>query len=159
MKYTNVLVGIALILSFINPLVALSEDFEPSLKPEIVGDITYISGGIGESEAEMMRGVAKDYPLEMVFVQKLKQHEEFLADVNVKILDIRKSVLLDVATEGPYLFAKLPPGKYLVTAEHNGEVKRQWVRVGSKKHQKIVFWWPILEQPQMEDASEQLLER
>lgn len=153
MKYSNVLVGFALILGFINPLVALSEDFEPTLKPEIVGDITYISGGIGESEADMMRGVAKDYPLEMVFVQKLKQHEEFLANVNVKIQDIRKSVLLDVATEGPYLFAKLLPGKYLVTAEHNGDVKRQWVRVGSKKHQKIVFWWPILEQPQMEDTS------
>lgn len=153
MKYSNVLIGFALILGFINPLVALSEDFEPTLKPEIVGDITYISGGIGESEADMMRGVAKDYPLEMVFVQKLKQHEEFLANVNVKIQDIRKSVLLDVATEGPYLFAKLPPGKYLVTAEHNGDVKRQWVRVGSKKHQKIVFWWPILEQPQMEDTS------
>jgi hypothetical protein len=159
MKYSNVLVGVALILGLIKPLAALSEDFEPALKPEIVGDITYVSGGIGESEAEMMRGVAKDYPLEMVFVQKLKQQEEFLANVKVKIQDIRKSGLLDVATEGPYLFVKLPPGKYLVTAEHNGNVKQQWVRVGSKKHQKIVFWWPILEQPQMEDASEQLLER
>ncbi|MDP1765584.1 MAG: hypothetical protein Q8K83_01655 [Methylotenera sp.] len=155
MKYSNVLVGFALILGFINPLVALSEDFEPTPKLETVGEITYVSGGIGESEADMMRGVAKDYPLEMVFVQKLKQQEEFLANVNVKIQDIRKTVLLDVATEGPYLFAKLPPGKYLVTAENNGDVKRQWVKVGSKKHQKIVFWWPILEQPQMEDTSEE----
>lgn len=153
MKYSNVLVGFALILGFIKPLVALSDDFEPTLKPEIVGDITYITGGIGESEADMMRGVAKDYPLEMVFVQKLKQQEEFLANVNVKIQDIHKSVLLDVITEGPYLFAKLPQGKYMVVAEHNGDVKRQWVRVGNKKHQKIVFWWPILEQPQMEDTS------
>lgn len=153
MKYSNVLVRFALILGFINPLIALSEDFEAALKPEMVGDITYISGGIGESEAEMMRDLAKDYPLEMVFVQKLKQHEEFLANVIVKIQDTRKSVLLDVVTEGPYLFAKLPSGKYLVTAELNGDVKRQWVRVGGKKHQKIVFWWPILEQPLMEETS------
>ncbi|MDO9206579.1 hypothetical protein [Methylotenera sp.] len=155
MKYSNLLVGLALIIGFIKPLVALSEEFEPALKPEVVGDISYISGGIGESEADMMRGIAKDYPLEMVFVQKLKQQEEFLANVKVKIQDIRKNVLLDVATEGPYLFVKLPPGKYLVIAENNGDVKQQSVRVGVKKHQKIVFWWPILEQPQMEETSEE----
>lgn len=136
------------------PINVLAEESMLMPKPEITGNVTYVSGGVGESEAEMMRGVAKDYPLEIVFVQKLKQQEEFLANVKVQIQDSHKNTVLDITTDGPYLFANLPQGKYLVIAEHNEDTKRQWVRVNIKKHQKIVFWWPILEQPQAEETSE-----
>lgn len=118
------------------------------------GDVAYITGGIGESEAEMMRGIAKDYPLEIVFVQKRKQYEEFIADVKVQIQDSHKKVVLDTTSDGPYLFANLPSGRYMVIAEHNGSTKQQAVRVNAKKHQKIVFWWPILEQSHEEETSE-----
>lgn len=117
------------------------------------GDVAYITGGIGESEAEMMRGVAKNYPLEIAFVQKRKQYEEFIASVKVQIQDSRKNVVLDITTDGPYLFANLPQGRYLIIAEYNGDTKQQWVRVSIKKHQKVVFWWPILEQPYEEDET------
>ena len=66
------------------------------------GNITYITGGIGDSEAETMRGIAKDYPLEIAFIQKLKEYEEFIASVKVQIQDLHKNVLLDVVTEDVY---------------------------------------------------------
>lgn len=154
MNYTVLLVAIFLAAGLARPMVSLGEDSMEVPKIETVGNVTYVSGGIGDSEAEMMRGVAKDYPLVMAFVQKLKQQEEFLADIKLQIQDIHKYMVLDVVTEGPYLFAKLPKGKYLITAEHNGDVKQQWVRVDGKKHQRVVFWWPILEQTQEEDTSE-----
>lgn len=154
MNYTVLLVAIFLAVGLARPMLSLGEDALDAPKTETVGNVTYVSGGIGDSEAEMMRGIAKDYPLEMAFVQKLKQQEEFLANVKLQIQDIHNNTVLDAVTEGPYLFAKLPKGKYLITAEHNGDVKRQWVRVDGKKHQKVVFWWPILEQPQEEDTSE-----
>jgi hypothetical protein len=122
------------------------------------GDVAYITGGIGESEAEMMRGIAKDYPLEIAFVQKLKQHEEFIASVKVQIQDSSKNMVLDVVTDGPYLFANMPQGIYLIIAEHNGDTKQQWVRVNIKKHQKIVFWWPVLEPPHEADPEEDTLQ-
>ncbi len=118
------------------------------------GDVAYITGGIGESEAEMMRGVAKNYALEIAFVEKSKQYEQFIAGVKVQIQDSHKNVLLDVDTEGPYLFANLPQGRYLIIAEYNGNTKQRWVRVNIKKHQKIVFWWPILEPPHEADPEE-----
>ncbi len=110
------------------------------------GEVSYLTGGIGSSEAESMRAAAKDYALEIVFVQKLKQLEEFISDVKVKIKDSQKNTVLDVITEGPFLLVNLPNGKYIITAEFNNDTKQQKVNIGAKKHQKIVFWWPILEQ-------------
>lgn len=119
-----------------------------------VANVSYISGGVGESEAEMMRGVAKDYALEIVFVQKSKQREVFLADVRVQIEDANKNAVLNAVTEGPYLFANLPQGKYLVVAEYNGDEKRHWVHIQDKKHQRIVFLWPALEDDEMDVPAE-----
>ena len=58
----------------------------------------------------------------------------------------KKNTVLDVTTEGPFLLVNLPNGKYVITAEFNSDTKQQKVNVGAKKHQKVVFWWPILEQ-------------
>ena len=115
--------------------------------------VTYITGGIAE-EAEMMRRVAKNYTLEMAFVQKLKQQEEFISEVTVKLINAKKDVVLDTITKGPYVYVNVPSGRYTIVAEFNGVEKHQQVVVNAKKHQKVVFWWPITELPQPEDRSE-----
>ena len=118
------------------------------------GNVSYLTGGIGSSEAESMREAAKDYALEIVFVQKLKQLEEFISDVKVQIQDAQKHTVLDVTTEGPFLLVNLPHGKYVITAEFNSNTRQQKVNVAAKKHQKIVFWWPILEPREADIDSE-----
>lgn len=120
--------------------------------PISVGNVTYLSGGVGDSEAEDIRAIAKNYALEVVFIQKLKQREEFLASVKVQIQDHHHNLVLDINTEGPYLLANLPAGHYQIIAEHNGVVKKQWLTLSdtsNKKiaHKKVVFWWPILVEP------------
>jgi len=159
MKIKGFLIAISIsMLGLAPPLVASAETPEEvstleAPAPITAGNVTYLSGGVGDSEAESIRAIAKDYPLEVVFVQKLNKQEEFLAQVNVQIKDHHHNMMLDITTEGPFLLAKLPQGKYLVVAEHNGVVKQQWVRVGSKKHQKLVFWWPILDSPSLDSPS------
>jgi hypothetical protein len=147
MKIAGFMVAVTIAVFGLLPTSALSSTLELESKVETVGNVTYISGGIGKSEAAAMRSIAKDYALEIVFVQKQKQIEEFLAEVNVQIQDAQQNIVLDVITDGPYLLANLPQGKYLVVAEYDGNVKQQWVRVGINKHQKIVFWWPIIDLP------------
>ena len=166
MKISNFLLVFSMaLLGLGSPLNASAETLEATpvlLAPEAptpitVGNVTYLSGGVGDSEAEAIRAIAKSYALEVVFVQKLKQREEFLASVKVKIQDHHHNLVLDINTEGPYLLANLPAGHYQVIAEHNGVVKQQWLMLGDtsknndshKKtaHKKIVFWWPILEEP------------
>lgn len=151
MKASNMMVAFALaatVFGIALPVRVLGADSMPmhNMQDMHAGDVSYRTGGIGSSEAEEMRGAAKDYALEIVFVQKLKQLEEFLSDVKVKIQDTQNNTVLDVVTEGPFLLANLPNGKYVITAEFNSVTKQQKVNVGTKKHQKLVFWWPILEQ-------------
>jgi len=91
------------------------------MQEEIYGNVTYITGGVGEAEAAVMRDMAKDYLLEVSFTQKQKgQPEEFLANVKVQIQDDQQNTLLDITTDGPFLLANLPQSHYFVIAEHNG---------------------------------------
>lgn len=145
-----VIIFLIAILGLASPWVALAQT--PEMMPQMetpepitTGNVTYVSGGIGSDEAQSMRAIAKNYPLEIVFVQRYGQQEEFLAEVNVQIKGYHQDVILDIKTEGPYLLAKLPQGKYRVVAEHNGVVKQQWVQIQGNKHQKLVFWWPVLD--------------
>ncbi len=133
---TVLICGLALPMYALGSITSLPE-------PKVAGSVAYLSGGIGQSEAAMMRNVAKDYQLEIVFIQKLKTREELLAGIHLQVQDSHRDLVLDIVTDGPYLLANLPQGKYLVTAERNGDVKEQWVNVDTKKHQKVVFWWPI----------------
>jgi hypothetical protein len=112
-----------------------------AVNPVTVGEVTYLSGGIGRAESVAMRQNAKNYPLEIVFVEKAGTLEEYLSEVTLQIQDVNKNNMLEIATEGPYFLANLPQGKYFVTAEYKGEVKTQWVNVSIKKHAKLVFWW------------------
>ena len=155
MKKSDIRVSLALALAVFGavlPLDALS--IEPISIHDMQGDISYLTGGIGSSEAESMKEVAKDYALEIVLVQKLKKQEAFISDVKVQIQDMQKKTVLDVITEGPYLLVNLPNGKYVITAEFHSDIKQQKVNIGAKKHQKVVFWWPILEQREINIDSE-----
>lgn len=156
MKTADMMVSLALAIAVLGitlPASALSA--EPmTMQDTQTSDVNYRTGGIGSTEAEEMREAAKDYALEIVFVQKLKEQEEFISDVKVQIQDTQKNTVLDITTEGPFLLANLPKGKYVITAEFNGISKQQKVNVGAKKHQKIVFWWPILESREADIDSE-----
>jgi len=144
MNIKAVLSGLMLGFLSLIPLAPFAEEGMQVQDSSIADSVDYISGGIGETELEMMQGRAKDFPLELVFVQKSKQKEEYLADINVKIQDAHQNVILETVTEGPYLFVKLPQGRYMITAVYNKDEKVKYARVNSRKHQKIVFWWPLL---------------
>lgn len=151
--YHRIASVVIVLYSFALPTHTLSAESMP-MHDMHAGDVSYLTGGIGSSEAESMREAAKDYALEIVFVQKLKEQEEFISDVKVQIQDTQKNTVLDVTTEGPFLLVNLPNGKYVITAEFNSDTKQQKVNVAAKKHQKVVFWWPILERCETDIGSE-----
>lgn len=105
-------------------------------------EVTYVSGGIGICESQEMRRIAKDYQLELEFVQKTATAESFLANIPVEVTDKKGSYVLDTVTKGPFLLARLPNGQYTVTATFNGETKTQQVSI-TAKHQRLVFVWRV----------------
>lgn len=112
----------------------------PELAKHSVGDVNYVSGGIGLGEAAEIKQLAKSYLLEVICVQKVDGADSYLADVKVQIVDAKGNTVLDVATDGPYLLANMPRGSYMVNADYNGVVKHSHVSIGGK-HKRLVFTW------------------
>ena len=104
-------------------------------------DITYLSGGVGKDEASAIKHVAKFYPLEVEFLRKATPKDEYLASVKVRIKDARDKMVLNVTSDGPFLLAKLPAGRYTVSAESDRVIKTREVDVAPDKHRRLVFEW------------------
>jgi hypothetical protein len=49
--------------------------------------------------------------------------------------------MLRTFSDGPFLLAKLPDGKYTVTATENGKTETQHVTVAAGKPEHLVFAW------------------
>ena len=105
------------------------------------GEVTYIIGGIGQTEADAIKHAAKYYPLELEFLLKAKPKAEYLSNVQVRIKDAHDKMVLNVNADGPYLLAKMPAGKYTISAERNGKVEHRQIEISAKDHRRVVFEW------------------
>ncbi|MGZ8192355.1 MAG: carboxypeptidase-like regulatory domain-containing protein [Methylobacter sp.] len=108
--------------------------------PQAQGDVTFISGGIGENERNALEAMKGNFNLSLLFA--VKRTGKFIADVNVRIADAKDNTVVETVAEGPYLFARLKPGKYRVTAEKDGNVMRQKARVSDRRTTTLSFYWP-----------------
>ena len=108
-------------------------------KPETKDGITYLSGGVGKSEAAAMKAEEKRYPLSMTF--SAAKDNEYLASVPVTIKNAKGQTLLDTVSDGPIMLVKLPAGKYTVAAEAYGQSLRRTVQVKPKGDTPVVFHW------------------
>lgn len=105
------------------------------------GEVTYLSGGIGQTEANAIKHVAKNYPLELEFLAKAKPKDEYLADVKVEIKDAHDKTVLNATSDGPFLLAKMPVGKYTISADHDGKIEHRQIVLAAKEHRRVVFEW------------------
>ena len=106
--------------------------------------IEYMSGGVGSDEAELMRTVEPRWPAVFEFAVKDGKGAAFTADVLVTVKDAQGTVVLDrVRSSGPYLVARLEPGKYSVEAVLGGQKISREISVGGPgTSTKSVFEWP-----------------
>ena len=63
------------------------------------------------------------------------------ADVTVRIKDAHDKMVLNVKSDGPFLLAKMPAGKYTVSAERNHKVEHRQIEISAKEHRRVVFEW------------------
>ena len=99
----------------------------------------YVSGGIGEEGMASMHSMASEYPLHIIFSEG--SDGAYVADVPVGILDRHHKTVVDVADAGPLLYVRLPKGKYMVTAEHNGTKQSRSVTLDGKHSKSLIMHW------------------
>lgn len=107
--------------------------------PAVQAPAEIVSGGIGLDAREELAAKARDHNLKLVFALASR---EYLSDVDVRIADAAGREVASRRSEGPWLFAKLPPGNYTVSATSNGHTLTRKVSVGGKGQKVVNFLWP-----------------
>ena len=96
-------------------------DAIPALPLEIrtVGDIRYITGGVGDEEKAQLAMVENDYNVRILIAGN---SGAFISGAMVRIMDKDGRILLSTDGAGPYLYAAMAPGMYTleVTAPEGG---------------------------------------
>jgi hypothetical protein len=105
--------------------------------------IRYLSGGVGDSERAELDAVSNQFNLRLLFA--MQGSGEYLAAVRVNILDAHGGTVLTAESQGPWFFAQLPPGDYVVDASTPGQglqqPQRQEVHVGDSGQSRLDFRW------------------
>jgi len=130
-----------LVLILANILFCFPAFAEQSLiKPQSQGEVTFVSGGVGVDEQNAMQTMRADFNLHLLF--SVKGTGEYVSDVTVRIADSSGNALLESVSDGPMLFAKLKPGRYIVTVDRDGQAIRKTVKVGGPQRTSLSFTWP-----------------
>jgi len=83
---------------------------------------------------------ARQYSLELVFVERSGRREREISDMPVRITDAHGRVVFEVAATGPRCLARLPKGRYMVSTRWDAWCPSRPVTVQRDK-QRVVFAW------------------
>jgi hypothetical protein len=101
--------------------------------------IRYVSGGVGEGERGELNALSNQFNLLLLFA--MQGSGDYLADVQVNIMNERNASVLSVESQGPWFFTQLPPGAYHVKASVLNQTQRQTVRVTGSRQSRLNFYW------------------
>ncbi len=107
-----------------------------NIHPMKADGVEYVTGGIGLDERQEMEKSAKDYTVKAVFAVS---SGGYAANVMVTITKPSGEKVLEV-TSDPWLYAKLPPGKYSLKAVYKGKEETKTIEIG-KELKSVLFTW------------------
>ncbi len=128
------LIGASLLATL--PLAAIAQN---DVLVETFTATTYLNGGIGKTEEDLMHRVAKEFPLRIIFSEH--KDGEFLADIPVVIADAHGNPVFELPKAGPMLDVMLPNGKYRVSARYKGLTEAHEVTLDGKGGKDVYFHW------------------
>lgn len=101
--------------------------------------VDYLTGGIGEDEAQAIRQMASNYSLRLTFTGS---QGEYLADVSTEIYGQDGKRRFGAVSEGPFLFVRLPPGQYRVVVTSGGQSRTDTITVPARGSVARTMSWP-----------------
>ncbi|WP_144173297.1 carboxypeptidase regulatory-like domain-containing protein [Pseudomonas sp. Kh13] len=100
--------------------------------------VRYLQGGIGQDEANALRKTP-GYDLHVEL--STGPEGKFQSGATVDIQNAQGQPVLSVTDAGPLLYVQLPPGKYKVTGNAQGETVQQLVTVSGKAPATVNLNW------------------
>ncbi len=108
------------------------------LQPQEQNGVRYLQGGIGQDEANALRKTP-GYDLHVEL--STGPEGKFQSGANVDIQNAQGQPVLSIQDAGPLLYVQLPPGKYKVTGNAQGETVQQVVTVNGKSPATVNLNW------------------
>jgi len=138
----DILIKAALLagLAFLPATVPAQIASAPSPEPRTVGELTYLSGGVGIDEREAMRAQMGNYNLRLKFAAV---GGAYLGKVMVQIVGRGGRTLLNTESDGPWMFIKMPNGKYKLVVENDGDSQVRNVDLSKKAVAAEIFRWKV----------------
>lgn len=126
---------------------------EPPAVPASASSVPYTSGGVGSDERDRMETAKSRFNLRLMFAISAGN---YLAGVRVRIQDNGGATLLDVPSNGPWFYAQLPPGNYVLTLDNRGKIKTRNVNISAEGATIENFYWvePVGSLPAQETSTE-----
>lgn len=107
------------------------------------GNVSYVSGGIPYEQLPAFNAARSQFPLNIEVYERDGSRNAFTADADVRVINAKSGdVVLETKTEGPYLWAKVPPGQYKVETTLNGKTKEARVSVNGSKPTRAIVVFP-----------------
>lgn len=103
------------------------------------GSVRYVSGGIGVGERLELLAMHAEFNVHMTFA--VKRAGNFIADVAVHVEDAAGREVLDAVSEGPWLYARLAPGRYRLRASYAGTSQTRTFQVRAARHTELTLYW------------------
>ncbi len=99
------------------------------------------SGGIGLEERAALEAQRDRYNLRIAFAEA---NGDYISDVEVRLsAEARGTVHYAGETRGPFLFARLEPGRYRLEATYAGQTQVRSLTVGPEQPQPYIYVrWP-----------------
>ena len=129
---------IALLLCGLIPNQGIADSQAFTLAEKHFGNVTYVSGGIGDEERDEIRLRERDFNLKLLFSER---DGSYLGNIDLVIVTAKGETVLEVNALGPFLLARLPRGTYVVKASMNGQLQQKKLSIVEKRKQEGVFRW------------------
>mgnify|MGYP006294405847 FL=1 len=100
-------------------------------------NVAFMTGGVSKGERSEMEAASGKYNLKVVLAT---EEGAYLARLPVWIQDAQGKQVLEVETNGPWLYAKLPDGRYTVKSMHGAVEKMRTVRVDEGLEVVMLNW-------------------
>ena len=108
------------------------------LQPQEQNGVRYLQGGIGQDEANALR---KTTGYDLLVELSTGPEGKFQSGATVDIYGAQGQPVLSVTDVGPLLYVQLPPGKYKVTGNAQGQTVQQMVTVNGKSPATVNLNW------------------
>lgn len=97
-----------------------------------------ISGGVGEESQARLAAQAAQFNVRVIFALKAGN---YLSGVDASVWDGSGKQVFSTVTEGPWLYAQLAPGSYVMRAALGGQTQEQKLVVPAQGSRQLVFRW------------------